>query len=798
VYFVVIPAGNNFNARYLMLMQSRLLLTLCYVLLSGTLLAQSVPPIFNLSAGFYATEQSLQLSHPRSDVVIHYTLDGTTPGPSSPVYSGPITLRDRTADPDVYSLIPTNDVPPGNPYNEEWLPPRGPVFKGTVVRAVAVDAAGWTSPVNTSTYFIHPEGAGRYQLPVFSISVDPDHFFSDETGIYVRGLPDSIPNYDRRGADWERPIHLEFFEADGRRILSHGAGARIHGGTSRNRPLKTLRLYARNEYGQTWFNYPFFADKPVARYKRLLLRNSGNDWSESMLRDLFMQQLLVGSTELDVQHGRPAVVFINGEFWGIKNIRDRFDERYLQSHYGIDTDQATFLGPAFLPEGYDYFAVARDNPEGLEHFRELFRMFSTVVTFMNDARIAEIGEKMDLRNFTDYNAAQIYFRNTDWPGNNKLFWRYNFTQTDSLRQGPMPRTANVRDGRWRWMVFDTDFGFGLDFDYVEGSGTNFGQRPHGGNDAGHNTITFALEEVFTGWPNPRRSTFMLRSLLINERFRHDFINRYADLLNSAFKAERVTAVLDSLAAQYRPHMDEHSRRWNQPASLQAWEEEINRMRTFALLREDALRAHLGNELDAGEERRLTVDVSDERGGRVRVNTLVIDTALAGVHDGVAYPWEGIYFSEVPVNLEAIAAPGQRFVRWEVVSGSASVPETGALIAIELETALHLRAVFEPAETGVHLEDEESALPRELELLPPSPNPFNPSTTVRYRVPDTMHIRLEVFDVTGRSVRLLASGLHNGGEHQAVFSPGEAASGVYLVRLQGDAGFSDSRTVSFVK
>ena len=108
---------------------------------------------------------------------------------------------------------------------------------------------------------------------------------------------------------------------------------------------------------------------------------------------------------------------------------------------------------------------------------------------------------------------------------------------------------------------------------------------------------------------------------------------------------------------------------------------------------------------------------------VRVNTLVIDTALAGVHDGVAYPWEGIYFSEVPVNLEAIAAPGQRFVRWEVVSGSASVPETGALIAIELETALHLRAVFEPAETGVHLEDEESALPRELELLPPLAQSF---------------------------------------------------------------------------
>ena len=72
MYFVVIPAGNNFNARYLMLMQSRLLLTFCYVLLSGTLLAQSVPPIFNLSAGFYATEQIAAAFPSRSDVVIHY------------------------------------------------------------------------------------------------------------------------------------------------------------------------------------------------------------------------------------------------------------------------------------------------------------------------------------------------------------------------------------------------------------------------------------------------------------------------------------------------------------------------------------------------------------------------------------------------------------------------------------------------------------------------------------------------------------------------------------------------------
>lgn len=775
-----------------MLFFLRLFLVSAWLLLLHALLAtaQSIPPIFNLSPGFYTSEQTLTISHPRAGVQIYYTLDGTPPYAGSARYTGPITLADRTGEPEIISLIPTNNIGPNHPYRENWRPPQGPQFKGTVVRAVAIDAGGWTSPVNTSTYFIHPEGTSRYTLPVFSLSIDPDDFFSNATGIYVEGSGNT-PNFHQRGEDWERPIHVEFFETDGRRAFSHGAGARIHGGSSRNRPIKSLRLYARAEYGQSWFEYPFFSDKPVARHKRILLRNSGNDWSETMLRDVFMQSLLVGTTELDIQHSQPAIVFINGEFWGIKNIRDRFDERYLQAHYSIATHQATFLEPV----GNDYYAVARDNPDGREHFQQLYGMLSLLPTIMNNARIAELSDMMDFRNFTDYQAAQIYFRNTDWPGNNALFWRYNYADEDTLRRGPMPRTANVQDGRWRWMVFDTDFGFGLNFDYVTGSGTNFGQRPHGGNDAGHNTVAFALEPQFTGWPNPRGATFLLRALLANAGFRRDFANRYADLLNSAFRADHVVAKLDSVAALYRPHMAEHIRRWNEPSGMEAWEAELERMRTFGMHREAAIRRHLANELNLGDIHLLRVDVAAEGSGFVRVNSLLLNEELAGVSADGVYPWEGYYFRQAPVQLKAIPAEGFTFLRWESNDDIGNADLSAPQITVTLRESTTIAAVFA---AGVSVDEIGAAIPTELILHPAAPNPFNPGTRIRFELPVGGPTSVAVYTADGRMVRQLVNGTLPAGEHGVFFDGGGLSSGVYLISLQDASGWRMTRTVTLLK
>src|SRR5690606_13543254 len=142
-------------------------------------------------------------------------------------------------------------------------------------------------------YFVDPDGPGRYSFPVVSLATDPANFFDHETGIYVSGVHESNNNpgrpwhndgnFKQRGDAWERPIHVEFFEASGTRMLAQDAGVRIHGGATRNFTQKTLRLYARPEYeqetyGDNWFTYPLFPGNPNRRYKRLLLRNSGNDW----------------------------------------------------------------------------------------------------------------------------------------------------------------------------------------------------------------------------------------------------------------------------------------------------------------------------------------------------------------------------------------------------------------------------------------------------------------------------------------------------------------------------------------
>ena len=88
--------------------------------------------------------------------------------------------------------------------------------------------------------------------------------------------------------------------------------------------------------------------------------------------------------------------------------------------------------------------------------------------------------EIDIENFIIYQVAQIYFDNTDWPGNNIKFWR-------------------PENGKWKWILYDTDFGFGI----------------WGNNNYQNNTLSFALQSNGPGWPNPPWSTLLFRRLVQN-------------------------------------------------------------------------------------------------------------------------------------------------------------------------------------------------------------------------------------------------------------------------------------------
>jgi hypothetical protein len=611
------------------------------LLLPFTLLAQSLEVAFSMPPGFYTQPIQLELSVEDPAAVIYYTTDGGIPTLAAQPYQGPLALAERAGQPNVFSMIPTNNIAPGHPYREEWLPPQGEVFKIHLIRARAIRPDGAAGPIATASYIIDAAGNGRYSLPLVSLASAPDSLFGFEKGIYVPGITGG--NFNQRGREWERELHFSLFEADGTLALAQDAGVRIHGGTSRNRPRKSLRLYARSDYGSSWFDYPLFPDKPVSRYKTFLLRNSGNDWSEAIFRDAYIQALIKENSSLDIQYSRPAVVFINGEYWGIHNFRDRFDDRYLQAHYGLDPERITILeNDAVFDDG---------NPEGRQSYLDMYA-FITQNSMADEANFAAAALLMDMDNYIDYLALQIYARNTDWPGNNLAYWRH-------LDGQPSPEASHPADGRWRWLAFDLDFGFALDFDYVLNSGSAFGP-----NTAFHQTLAFALAENGPAWPNPSWSTALFRSLIQNEGFRRRFVSRFADHLNTSFSRARALRLLDSLEQIYRPEMAEHIARWNQPTAAH-WESELQRLRTFAQLRADLQRIQLDNRFGLGGSAPLAVDVAGK--GQVQVNSVLLSTATAGVEAPI-YPWQGQYFRGVPVTLVAIPEAGYAFSHW---SGSAT-------------------------------------------------------------------------------------------------------------------------------
>ncbi len=630
-------------------------------------------PEFSHTGGFYDAPFYLTISS-RSNAVLHYTLDGSEPTRDDPVWPDSLKISLREADENLLSFIRTN--PPEASDQHAWREPEHPPFLASVVRVRAFRENAMPSQTITHTYFVSqgidqtptgihdshaPQNSSsgpfdRYPVAVVSIVTDSLHLFDHEDGIYIPGKryednryipPWGSPyaNYFYRGDEWERPASMEFFDPGEGRVLQQDIGIRIHGGMSRALPQKSLRLYARSEYGKRRFEYPFFdhpdshpeymngqhqsADDSPPSYNRLILRNSGQDFyrSTTMFRDAMVQGL-VNHLNMDTQAYRPAVTFINGEFWGIMNIRERYDRHYLSRTYEIDPDRIDYLT--------GYMSVS----EGSRIHFQTYRDYLQDHDITDSTHYARIGTMLDIDNFLDYNIANIFANNQDWPGNNREYFRY---QTDYV-----PEAGPGRDGRWRYMLIDTDYSFGHQdrWDEVE-----------------HDMLAVATGTPADGIPNPSWSTFELRTLLENQEFRHRFISRFADYLNTFLSPDYVVQHLHHYRDMIEPVMEEHIARWTFPHQLSHWQNNVDIMEHFARERSHYMRKHLMDNFDLKDTLRLTLAVDGaDHGGYIKVN----ETAVNGHTRGVSsrpYPWSGIYFQDIPITLEAIPRKGYRFKGW---------------------------------------------------------------------------------------------------------------------------------------
>lgn len=583
-------------------------------------------PVFSAAPGYYDAPVTLAIEASAPDVLVTYTLDGSEPTLASAPFTEPLVLGSREGDPNVISLIPTNNMPD---WHIGWRPPRNEVFKLNLVRARAFRAGHAPSAIACGSYIVGDDLAARLPLAVVSLASDPAHLFSAETGIYVPGVH-YIPgnhgtgNYYQRGEAWERPVHLELFDRQGELLLAQDAGMRIHGNFTRRFPQKSLKMFARSDYGPSTFTAPLFTGLAAAPYKRFVLRNSGNDWGYMGFKDLVIQTMVAGMG-FDTQAGRPALHFINGEYWGIANLREDYDRHYLERVWNVPEDEIVLLvNNATLEEGL---------PGDQQHYLDLRTYVATSdMTLPNS--LAYVTERMDVANFIAYMTAEIYFDNRDWPGNNIRYWRRRTAAYE-------PDAPPGHDGRWRWLMYDMDLTLPDDYWF--------------------NTLEHALATDGPSWPNPPWSTELLRGLLVNPQFRHDFITSFADHLNSTLRPNRLLAIMDAFADEYAPAITDNQDRWRLNINFPAV---VEGRRTFMSQRPYYLRQHLLQRFGLPGLATVQLSVNDPQQGTLQINSLRIDADLPGLEDPqVPYPWQGTYFQGVPVTVTALPAPGFRFVAW---------------------------------------------------------------------------------------------------------------------------------------
>lgn len=576
------------------------------------------PPTLLSPPGFYTEAFDLFLDHPDPEVEIRYTLDGSIPTAADALYTGPLNLTDITQEPEQISAIPTTPLFAPDWYR--WFEPMGPVYKGHSLRVRAFKTGAIASPTETGLYVIAPDADSRYNLPVVSITTPEGSLFGP-TGIYT--------NHLMTGPNWEREAHFQLFETNGTPVFSTNIGLRLHGGNSRRYALKSFRLYFRGSLGAGALEYPIFPEGEVHTHERLLLRNSGSEWSRTYFRDAFAQQLLREYTDVDYMRYRPAITFVNGEYWGVLNIRERFDDNYIRNHYGYARDEIDMLeniAGTVYGSNNDYLAL---------------RAFMQNQDLDDPENYAHVASQMDVDNFRDYHIIQIFAMNTDQPGKNVRWWR--------AQEG----------GKWRWMLFDLDdsFAFGPHCDY-DRNGLVY--------CSGLNTISSAAVNPASSepsWaPNGPGQTLPLREMLRSTHFRPNFINRFADLLNTAFMPERLESILDAFDDQIDPYMQEHYERWHRPEP-DFRQSHLDLVYTFAAERKGAMEEHMVDFFELDGTYDLQVQVQPASGGHVKVNSIFIHPDSVYLPEGPTYPWAGTYYQGVELPLTAAAAPGFTFSHW---------------------------------------------------------------------------------------------------------------------------------------
>lgn len=519
---------------------------------------------------------------------IRYTLDGQEPTRSSQKYTSPLSFSTTT----------------------------------TVRAKLFCD--GYLSARSTCHSYIFFPTNRALTLPVVSIVTDNKYLNDSKIGIYTDGTySTSHKNYEY---NWRRPMNIEFFEAAGQESAINQLGEmRISGGATRDAARKSLAVYAHKRFGKKRFSHELFPDqKPgLTDFKSLMLRNAGNDFDYLYMRDAIIQRTMAQHVDLDWQAWRPVIVYINGQYKGLLNIRERSNEDNIYSNYDGLEDIDMIENDAELKAG---------TMDGYLDFKAFYNEHGHT--------LAEYAERMDWQEYINLMVENLYFNNQDFPGNNNVIWR--------------PRAEG---GKWRWITKDTDFGLGL-----------YGSQPD------YNTVKWLNDNNYDAsrnWGNTWEATRLFRRLMEDGDFKRAFMDRAAiymgDFLNEKGTRAIWDGMYDLVKTEYPYHRELINRWWPN------YNDELTNARSWLNRRTNYFYKQLADYYGWGTPTALTVNKQVQADVNITINGI-------GLTGNV---FDGKYYAGSTLTISATAREEGKAVAGWKVTGTITKEVVGEELTLQM-------------------------------------------------------------------------------------------------------------------
>ncbi len=503
-------------------------------------------PSFSRESGAFTDSFELTISAP-DGAKIYYTTDGSTPTEKSTEYTGAITVKNRTSEPNVLAAMDkrlfTDRYGSGRPTVN--------VDKATVIRAIAVKD-GLISAASTASYFVGITNETYSNVAIMSIVTDSDNLFDSATGIYM------LQNVDNRGKEWERPVHIDFIE-NNTSVLSQDCGMRIQGGYSRSDYQKSLRFYARESYGADKFDYPLIPNvmsrdgegRAVDSFEKFVLRNGGNDSNYVKFKDTMLQSM-VSEMDFATQSGRPCIAFINGEYWGLYTLQEDYTDDYVKSHYDVKKKNVVIV----KPDSQNNNVPKVDEGEDTD-----LVLWTDTINWMNSCDLTDQAQyekfktMFDVNSLADYFAVETYITNEDWSGKNWCVWRSR--EADD-------KNPDYSDCKWRFMLYDTEMGA-----YLWG---NRGESPQNNK----------LYQIYESGKNSNEPvTVILYKAMQNSEFKNLLKNSMREVAQK-YDKEIYKSTLESYKASYYPNLKKYYERFPTGSDMWSADQCIGWMNDFFL------------------------------------------------------------------------------------------------------------------------------------------------------------------------------------------------------------------------